>query len=417
MNKMKSKLVLARVLPLAMLLAPSIASPVHADTVTDWNAIMQTTVLVAPTNPNYQTRWGAITQLAVFEAVNSIIGDYKPYLGTIVAPAGASPEAAAIAAAYRTLVTLRPGSIVALDAARAASLLAIPDGQAKDDGIAVGEAAASAMLLLRANDGWNANVPYTPGTGPGAFQPPLAGAVLPGWGLVTPFALESGSQFRLKPPPALQTGNYANDYNEVRLLGSLNSPFRTQDRTDVARFYAASSPLAVFHTAARQVSAAQGMSLSENAQIFAMLAMATADASIACWDSKYTFNFWRPMTAIRAGDTDGNVLTDPDPTWLPLITTPGHPSFASGHATVSGAARAVLERLFGEEGHAITLTHPSLPLIVLNYTAWYEITDDVDDARIYGGIHFRFDQKKGGFQGRQIGSYIYRNYLNSVEED
>jgi hypothetical protein len=402
---------------MAIALALSLASTSRADTVTDWNAIMQTTVVVQPTNPNYQTRWGAITQLAVFEAVNAIEGDYEPYLGgIIVAPAGASPDAAAIAAAHRTLVTLRPGSAVALDAARTASLAAIPDSQAKDDGIAVGEAAATAMLLLRADDGWDDIVPYTPGTEPGDFQPPPTGAFLPGWGLVTPFGLKEGSQFRLPPPPALHTGKYASDYNEVRLLGSLNSPFRSQDRTDVARFYAAASPVQVFNSAARQVSVAQGKSLSENARTFALLAMAMSDASIACWDSKYHHNYWRPQTAIRAGDLDGNALTDQDPTWLPLIGTPAHPSYASGHATVSGSARAVLEWAFGKDGHAVTLTHPNFPGYFLDYAAWDEITDDIDDARIYGGIHFRFDQEAGAHQGRQVGRYILRNYLRSPEE-
>lgn len=411
---------LVLVLPLTMALAPPITSSAHADTVTDWNAIMEATVTEPPRNPNFQTRWGAIVQLAVFEAVNAIEGDYEPYLGgLIVAPAGASPDAAAIAAAHLTLVTLRPGSAVALDAARAASLAAIPDGQAKEDGIAVGETAALAMLLLRVGDGWDAVVPYTPGTEPGDFQPPPAGAFLPGWGLVPPFGLVAGSQFRLPAPPALHTGKYANDYLEVMLLGRIDSPFRPQDRTDVARFYAAASPVQVFNSAARQVSAAQGKSLSENARIFALLAMAMGDASIACWDTKYHYNFWRPQTAIQNGDLDGNAGTDWDPTWLPLIATPAHPSYASGHATVSGAARAVLERAFGKDGHAITLTNPSPTLppgFVLNYAAWDEITDDVDDARIYGGIHFRFDQEAGAQQGRQVGSYILRNYLRSPDD-
>jgi len=393
-------------------LAPALAST-RADTVTDWNAIMQATVSVPPTNPTFQTRWGAITQLAVFEAVNAIEGDYEPYLGVIDAPAWASPDAAAIAAAHRTLVTLRPGSAAALDAARAASLAAIPDGPAKEAGIAVGEAAAAAMLLLRADDGWDAVVPYTPGTAPGDWQPTppaFAPGLLPGWGQVTPFGLESGSQFRLPPPPALHTGKYASDYNEVKLLGSIDSPFRPQDRTDVARFYAAASAVQVFNSAARQVSAAQGKSLSENARIFALLAMAMGDANIACWETKYHNNFWRPVTAIRAGDTDGNARTDRDPDWLPLIATPAFPGYASGHATVSGAARAVLERAFGKHDHDVTLTHPSLE-IVLNYTAWDEITDDIDDARVYGGIHFSFDQEAGARQGRQVGTYILRNYL------
>ena len=231
------------------------AGSAHADAVTDWNAIMEATVAAPPTNPFFQAPSGAIVQLAVFEAVNTVVGNYEPYLGTIAAPPGASPDAAAIAAAYRTLVTLRPGSAPALDAARAQSLSAIPDGPAKDAGIAVGEAAAAAMLLLRANDGWNAVVPYTPGTDPGDWQPTLplnAPALLPGWGLVTPFGLEEGSQFRAPPPPALHTGKYANDYNEVQLVGRIDSPFRPQDRTDVAHFYAAATPIQTFNPAARR---------------------------------------------------------------------------------------------------------------------------------------------------------------------
>jgi hypothetical protein len=420
MSKLKSKLVLAIVMPLAMALASPIASSARADTVTDWNAIMQTTVSAPPTNPFFQARWGAIVQLAVFEAVNAIEGDYEPYLaGVIVAPPGASPDAAAIAAAHRTLVTLRPGSTAALDALRAASLAAIPDGPAKDAGIAAGEDAATAMLLLRAGDGWDAVVPYTPGTEPGDWQPTppaFAPAAFTQWGQVTPFGLEEGSQFRLPPPPALRTGKYAIDYLEVMLVGRVDSPFRPQDRTDVARFYAAATPVQVWNSAARQVSAAQEKTLSESARIFALLAMAMCDGSIAVFETKYHYNFWRPVTAIRAGDTDGNALTNPDPDWLPLIATPAFPGYASAHATLSGAARAVLERAFGKDGHAVTLTHPGAPGIVLNYTAWDEITDDIDDARVYGGIHFRFDQETGAHQGRQVGSYILRNYLRSPDD-
>jgi hypothetical protein len=301
---------------------------------------------------------------------------------------------------------------------RVTALAAIPGGPEKEAGIDAGEAAAAAMLLLRADDGSDeaATKPYTPGTAPGDWQktpPAFAPALLPGWGDVTPFGLESGSQYRLSAPPALHTGKYANDYNEVKLLGRFDSPFRPSDRTDVARFYAVASPVQVWNSAARQASAAQGKALSENARILALLAMAMADASIAQWDTKYHYNLWRPVTAIQNGDLDGNDKTDRDPDWLPLITTPAHPSYASGHATVSGAARAVLEHAFGKHGNDVMLTHPGVPGVVLEYSAWDEITDDIDDARVYGGIHFRFDQEAGSHLGRHVGQYILKNHLRS----
>lgn len=395
----------------------------HADAVTDWNARMQAAVTAPPTNPNIQTRWGAIVQLAVFEAVNSITGDYEPYLGTLARRPGASADAAAITATHRTLVTLRPDSAgppLNLDAARTADLAAIPDGPAKAAGMQAGEEAAIAMILLRANDGWDAAVPYVPGDQPGDFRPPAGtSAFLPHWGQVTPFGLTSAAQFRLPAPPKLKTGKYANDYNEVKLRGSLDAPLhiRPQDRTDVARFYAATSPVAIWNQAARQASATQGKTLSENARIFALLGMAMGDAAIAGWDSKYLYNLWRPQAAIQAGDLDGNPLTDPEPAWRPLIPTPLHPSYASGHAIVSGAARAVVEWAFKKQGHAVTLSNPGLPSIVLHYGDWKHICDDIDDARIYGGIHFRFDQEAGAHQGRQVGKFLLRNYLRSPDGD
>ena len=391
------------------------ASAAYADAVTDWNAIRQSTV--ASANSYFQGRSSAIVQLAVFEAVNSIIGDYEPYLGRIAAPRGASPEAAAIAAAHRALVTLHPGSAASLDASRAASLSAIPNGSAKDDGIKVGEIAADIILALRANDGSSAVVPYTPGTRPGDWQPTppaFAPALLPGWGQVTTFGIKNGAQFRSSPPPAIHTGKYARDYNEVKEVGHVNSTERPQDRTDVARFFQSASAVAVYNAAARQVSAAQGKTLSENARIFALLNMAICDGLISSFETKYHYNFWRPVTAIRAGDTDNNRKTDPDSTWLPLITTPPFPSYPSGHASAGGGAREVLESLFGESGHSITLNNPLLPGVVLNYTAWEQITDDVDDARVYGGIHFRFEQEAGSRLGLRVGSYILQNHLRPI---
>jgi hypothetical protein len=405
------------------LLLTAVGSPLKAadpDAVLIWNEVMQRAA--APANPHFQSRGSAITQLAVFEAVNAIVGGYESYLGTIVAPAGASPEAAIAAAAYRTLVTLFPASINILNEARATSLAAIPDGPAKDAGIAVGEAAAAAMLQLRANDGsaQAQSVPYTPGNQPGDWQPApptFAVASLPGWGLVTPFGMESGWQFRLPPPPPLTSGKYRRDYNEVKLVGKIDASLdiRPQDRIDVARFFAVSSPVQVWNQAARQVSLAQGKTLPENARNFALLAMAMADASIATYESKYFYNFWRPLTAIRAGALDGNPQTLPDAGWFGLLATPAFPSYPSAHATLSTAARTVLERLLGKQDLDITLSSPATP-IVLHYTKWRHISNDIDDARVYGGIHFRFEQNAGTRQGRDVGHYILDNYLRSPEE-
>ncbi len=390
----------------------------HADAVTDWNAIMQTTV--APSNPFAQGRSAAIVQIAVFEAVNSIMGDYQPYLGTLPARPGASPEAAVAAAAYRTLVTLHPGSISSLDAALASSLAAIPDGPAKTEGILVGEEAAAASLALRDNDGSATVVPYMPGTEPGNWQPTppaFAPALLPGWGQVATFGIEHGAQFRSSPPPTLGSGKYARDYNEVKEVGSMDSSERSQDRTDVARFYITPA-VQIYNPAARQVSTAQGKSLSENARIFGLLAIAVCDGLISSMETKFFYNYWRPVSAITAGDTDPNEKTTPDPSWLPLITTPPFPSYPSAHASAGGAARKVLEHFYGDSGHSITLTSPTAPGVVLNYTSWEEITDDIDDARIFGGIHFRFDQEAGARQGRRVGSFVLRNLLGPVcEED
>jgi hypothetical protein len=393
------------------------APTVKADAVTDWNAVMQTTV--GASNAFVQARSNAIVQLAVFEAVNAITGKYRPYIGTTSAPSGASPEAAAIAAAHRTLVSLYPGSVVALDAAEAVSLSAILDGQAKTDGVAVGESAASAILALRSNDGSGLIVPYTPGIGPGVWQPTppaFAPALLPGWGQVTTFGILSGAQFRSAPPPFLGSADYARYYNEVKLVGDVHSSVRSQDRTDVAHFYIIPA-VQVYNPAARQVSAAQGKTLSENAHDFALLAMAMCDGLISSMETKYSYNRWRPVTAIRAGDTDGNQKTEADANWLPLIVTPPFPSYPSAHASAGGAARRVLERIYGKDGFAITLTSPTAPGVVLHYTAWNQITDDIDDARVFGGIHFRYDQEAGAQQGWKVGSYILDNQLLPIAQD
>jgi len=398
----------------------------RADVVLDWDAIAVNTLISQGQSPFAQARYLAITQLAVFEAVNSIMGDYEPYLGTVVAPAGASPDAAAIAASYRVLKSYFPGAAT-LDTAYAASLALIVDGTSKAAGIATGEAAAAQMIALRVNDGSLPPAFYQPeSSDPGVWQTtpscPAVGGINFQWQNMTPFgaaSISSGEtwfdQFLPGPPPALTSRSYAKDYAEVKALGSLNSTERPKDRADVPRFFAASSPSFAFNLAARQVAVAQGKSMLENARALALLNMAINDSLVASFGAKYYYLLWRPETAIRAGTLDGNANTDPDLTFAPFITTPCFPSYPSNHASASNAAAEIMRRLYGAGGHHITMTSPAVPGVMLHYATLKQITDDVDDARVYGGIHFRFDQEAGARLGREIAAFIYRHNLRGAK--
>ncbi len=388
-----------------------------ADVILDWNAIMQATVSAQPPFP--QARLAAITQLAVFEAVNAITRDYKPYLGTINATPSASTEAAAIAAAHMVLRNYFPANAVSLDASRATSLAAIADGPAKTAGIAVGEASASAMIAARANDGSASPAFYLPSSlnsGEWRSTPgctPAGGAFFH-WQSVTPFGLRSASQFRLEPPQTLTSGRYTRTFNEVKEVGDVDSTERPQDRANVALFYAAVSPVGVWNPVARQLSTAQGKSLSENARDFALLNMAMSDGAVATFDSKYHYNFWRPETAIKGAAQDDNDKTQPNFNFKPFIAAPCFPGYPSAHATLSNAAREVLEESYGNVHQALTLSTPAVPGVALNYTNLTQITDDIDDARVYGGIHFRTDQDAGAKLGRRVAQYIYNQNLRPV---
>jgi hypothetical protein len=399
---------------MALLLVPAL---VKADVVLDWNAIMQSTVSAQPPFP--QARFAAITQLAVFEAVNAITRDYKPYLGTITASPGASAEAAAIAAAHAVLKNYFPASTASLDTASATSLAAIPDSPAKTAGIAVGEAAAAAMIAARANDGSSPSAFYLPSSSdPGVWQPtpsctPAGGAFFQ-WKDMTPFGIRSGSQFRLGPPPMLTSDRYARAFNEVKDVGGVNSTDRPQDRANVALFYASVTPVAIWNAAAREISTAQGRSLSENAHDLALINMAISDGAVATFDTKYHFNFWRPETAIRNAGNDGNDKTVPDAGFMPFILTPCFPGYPSAHATLSNAGREVMEQIYGSDHFTITLSAAAVPGVTLHYTTLTQITDDIDDARVYGGIHFRTDQDAGSALGRRVGQYVYSHNLRGV---
>jgi hypothetical protein len=412
-----------------MLIATLFGSAVaKADAVLDWNLIAVNTAIANGQSPFAQARYAAIVQLAVFEAVNAITGDYRPYLGSIVAPHGASADAAAVQAAYRVLSTYFPSSASTLGTARANSLAMIPDGQAKNDGIATGDVAAFAMIALRAKDGSSPAQFKIPGPAvPGEYQAtpscPFVNGIAVGtffqWQNVTPFGIPGVSEFLLDPPPALDSNQYAKAYNEVKLVGSAsaNSMERPPDRANVVLFYAASTPTFVFNLAARQVAQERRRSLSENAQAFALINMAINDGAVASFFNKYHYNFWRPETAIHAGDTDGNRKTDADPNWVPFIPAPCFPGYPSSHGGLSNAGAEVMRRLYGEAGHAITLSNPAVPNIVLQYGSFRQITDDISDARVYGGIHFRTDQVAGERLGSAIGRAVYNNNLRRMHDD
>jgi PAP2 superfamily len=411
------------------LLAATLASAslvAKADAVLDWNSIAVDTAVANGQNPFAQARYAAIVQLAVFEAVNSITQKYKPYLG-ITAPPGASPEAAAIEAAYRVLKLSFPTSGPTLDTELANALALLPDDQAKADGITTGDNAAKAITDLRANDGSSPpqfKIPGPPEQGEWqatASCPVNENGVQVGiafqWRNITPFGVGSARDFLLTPPPALTSHRFARDYKELMRVGSIDSTERPQDRSDVALFYAASSPTQVFNQAARQVAQQQGRSLSENARALALMNMAISDSLVASFFNKYFYNFWRPETAIHAGNRDGNPRTKADPDYKPFVVTPCFPSYPSNHGSGGNAAASVLMRLYGEAGHTITLSNPALPNFVLQYTSFRQITDDISDARIYGGIHFRFDQVAGEHLGRAVGRAVYSHNLRPVHND
>jgi hypothetical protein len=390
----------------------------RADVVTDWNAIM--VVTVNGQNPFAQGRIAAIMHLAVFQAVNAVSGEYEPYQGdspTALSPASA--DAAAIAAAHRVLVNYVPASAAALDQARAASLAAIPDSIDKTNGLTLGELAAAALIALRSADGSAPPQFYVPPSAErGQWQTtplcPPAGGVLAHWRQVTPFGIAAADQFRSSRPPRLSSGRYARDFNEVKEAGALHSATRPAQKTDIARFYNAVLAVGTWNPAVAQVVVQQQRSLTFNARVFALLNMAISDALVAVMDTKYAYAFWRPETAIHHGDQDGNRGTEADPSWEPLIPAPCFPSYGSAHAAASYAARHVAQSILGDDEVQISLSSPALPGLTLEYVDLEEITDDIDDARVYGGIHFRFDQRAGARQGRKIGHWIVRHHLRPM---
>jgi hypothetical protein len=398
--------------------AVAVASPARADTVTEWNLNASSALFVtAGQPPQLSVPHLAMVHGAVYDAVNAIDGGHEGYLiSSRLASPSDSKEAAAATAAYRMLVSIVPGQQTVLDAQYAASLAGIPAGTAKTRGIAVGEAAAAAMKAARTEDGRFGAFRFAVGSAPGVWRPVLPAFVNdPNAWLkdVKPFLIESSSQFRSKGPLPLTSRKYAREYAEVKALGSAASTTRTADQTLAARYWAENPP-ATWSRIFRTLSAQQGLSMAENARLFAMLYMTAADALISVWDDKAHSSFWRPITAIREADTDGNPATEPDAAWLPLIANPPYPEHPSGHTGLSGSIVATLREFFGTDKIAWTDTNTAG--LTRSFTRFSQAIDEIVDARIWSGIHFRTADEQGARIGRDVAKWRDKHYFRAVHD-
>jgi PAP2 superfamily len=409
---------------LCAMLAPSFA---RADTVTDWNETASTAIVgVAKQPPPVAVLSFAMVQGAVYDAVDAIDGRYHPYLATPPARHTDSEDAAAATAAYHLLAGLFPDQQDTLQARYDGSLAAISDGPRKTRGIADGAQAAATMLAARADDGRFG--PFTPviGTTPGAWRPgpqnPLAKDPAPWVGDVRPFLVPSVDMLRTAGPNPLTSSAYARDFNEIKSVGALDSTTRTPDETDAAIFWQEHA-YTLFNRALRTLAADNHLSLADSARMLAMTNLAGADAAIGCWHEKYRWNFWRPITAIREADTDGNPATTADKDWLPLfdpstpvaagapaLVTPPFPDNPSGHLCATGAIVRTLQHFFGTDRVPLTL-HSNESGTTRHFARLSDILKEVTNARVWAGIHFRTADLEGAQLGKRVARYERRHYF------
>jgi hypothetical protein len=399
------------VVALAMLVA---AGSGFADEVADWNLVASNAMVAAPArSPLQQSRTYAMMHLSMHDALNAIDSRSETYSDAVEASPHASPAAAIAAAARDILVATIPGQQTAFEAQYIASLSAIPDGPSKTAGLLLGQSVAARMLASRASDGSDVVVPYTPTALPGYWQPTapaFAAPASPGWGSVTPFGLRYGAQFRPEGPPALASEEYTRDYNEVKAIGNVGSTVRTAEQTEIARFHFESAGTE-WNRIARSLVVNRSLDLWSSARMFAIMNMGIADGFIAGFDGKYTYNFWRPITAIRAGESDDNLDTVGDPTWTAFLATPAHPDYPSTHSTASAAAAAALGRFFGTDDISFAGTSISLPGVTRSFASFSSAAVEVSNSRVYAGIHFRAACDDGVNLGRKVGHFAAVHYL------
>jgi membrane-associated phospholipid phosphatase len=393
----------------------------RADVVTDWDNVLLNAVRLDKTPPPKASRAMAFVHVAVFDAVDGILGGYTPYHVTAGAPAGASPEAAAAAAAHKTLTALFPAQEAPFDSALTRSLAAVPDGAAKTSGISWGESVADQILALRDGDHSADIVDFFAPAGalwwvptPPAFAP----ALLPNWPLVTPWCMTEGSQFRAAAPPSPGSAAYTAAFREVKRLGQVNSASRTADQTQIALFWADGAgtvtPPGHWLVIAQGISQQRHLSLLENARLFALLGLTVADAAVVSWDSKYYYKLWRPITGIQHADVDGNPDTVADPAWQPLLATPPFPSYTSGHSTFSGGAARILDLYLGTDAVPFSTLSDGLSGVQRSFTSLSQAAAEAGQSRIYGGIHWQYDNVAGLASGRALAEAVFYNFLTPV---
>jgi hypothetical protein len=401
---------------LVVSVALSFASVAESDVVIDWNTAALSAIRTNSTTPPQASRALAILHTSIYDAVNGVFRTHEPYFVKEKGPANASEEAAASAAAHKALTTLFPANAATFEELHQAILAGIRDSASKRRGVEWGASVADKILRWRSDDGSTAMVTPPGGSDPGEWRPTppaFADYLLPQWGFVTPFAMPTSSFFRPKGPPALNSATWAADYNEVKALGEENSTTRTAEQTKIAHFWADGAgtvtPPGHWNVIAKDVAARNNM--RQKARLFALLNVAMADAAICAWDAKYTYNFWRPVTAIRAGETDGNPATVPDPSWTSLIITPPFPDYTSGHSTFSGAAAAVLSLFYGTPRVPFSTTSDGLPGVVRGFRGFQQAAREAALSRLYGGIHFRSANEDGLEAGLAIGERTFKKTM------
>jgi hypothetical protein len=384
--------------------------------VTDWSLIAQNAIVaVARKFPGEAAVHMGIAHAAIYDAVVAIEGGYRPYAVPATAPPNTTPAAAIAAAAHRVLVGRFPDQQASLDDLYFAYLSGIPDGEAKANGILVGEEVGAGMLLLRANDGLDSVVPYVQRPpGPGVFEPtapamPL-GTRVP---RVLPLAIESASQFRPDGPPALRSTEYAKDFNEVKDVGRVDSIVRSAAQTGVARFWT-DHDLPQWNRSMLRLADARDLTAIETARMLAMAHVAGSDAMIACFDAKYHYLSWRPIHAVHRAESDGNPRTLPDPTWQPLLGTPNHPEYPSAHACHSTAIAEALETFFGP-GRLRFSVDSLVTGDTRHYERFREVVAEVNNARVWAGFHFRYSQEDGSRIGRKVARFVIRNFFQPLD--